>query len=86
MWHPAVQHVPRRALGQRRINSQPGPVPPTITDQAVTLPAEVAIQRPQRDPQIARRRNGAVAAGLAPERNHDRTRSIKADFRCLSSA
>ena len=51
----------------RRANPQPGPVPFAVVDQPVALPDEVAVQRLQRGPQLARGRDGSAAAGLVTE-------------------
>src|SRR3954453_3720362 len=84
--HPAVHQEVGRALGQRRANPQPGPVPLAVVDQPIALPDEVAVQRPQRGPQLARGRDGPVAAALVPEVVQDRADAIDADLRILSSA
>src|SRR5438270_12459695 len=48
--HPTIDEKVGRALGQRRANPQPGPVPFAVVDQPIALPAEVAVQRLQRGP------------------------------------
>src|SRR6185295_17402274 len=71
--HATIDQKIGRALGQRRANPQPGPVPFAVVDQPLALPDEVAVQRPQRGPQLARGRGGSAAAGLATEVVHYRT-------------
>ena len=51
--HPAVHQDVGRALGRRRADPQPGPVPLAVIDQPVAPPDEVAVQRLQRGPQLA---------------------------------
>src|SRR3954463_2263954 len=74
------------SFGQRRANPQPGPVPFAVVDQPIALPDEVAVQRPQRSPQLARGRDGSAAAGLATEVMHHRADAIDADLRILGLA
>src|SRR6185436_13505714 len=84
--HATIDQKIGRALGQRRANPQPGPVPFAVVDQPLALPNEVAVQRPQRGPQLARRRGGSAAAGLATEVVHYRTDAIDAELRILGPA
>src|SRR5215212_11040618 len=65
--HATIDEEVGRSLGQRRANPQPGPMPFAIVDQPIALPDEVAVQRLQRGPQLARGRDGSAAAGLATE-------------------
>src|SRR5215217_9429031 len=83
--HPAVHQEVGRALGQRGADPQPGPVPLAVVDQPVALPDEVAVQRPQRGPQLPRERDGPAAAALA-EVVQDRADAIDADLRILGLA
>src|SRR6185312_10317101 len=77
--HATIDQKIGRALGQRRANPQPGPVP-------FALPDEVAVQHLQRSPQLARGRGGSAAAGLATEVVHYRTDAIDAELRILGLA
>ena len=61
-------------------------MPFAIVDQPVALPDEVAVQRPQRGPQLARGRDGSAAARLATEVVHRRADTIDADLRILGLA
>src|SRR5215212_3234012 len=84
--HATIDEEVGRALGQRRANPQPGPVPFAVVDQLIALPDEVAVQHLQRGPQLARGRDGSAAAGLATEVVHHRADAIDADLRILSLA
>src|SRR4051794_1201931 len=84
--HPAVHQEVGRALGQRRADPQPGPVPLAVVDQPVALADEVAVQRPQRGPQLPRGRDGPAAAALVPEVVQDRADAIDADLCVLGPA
>src|SRR3954466_15739580 len=84
--HATVDEKVGRSLGQRCANPQPSPVPFAIVDQPIALPDEVAVQRPQRGPQLARGRDGSAAAGLATEVVHHRADAIDADLRILGLA
>ena len=84
--HATIDQKIGRVLGQRRANPQPGPVPFAVVDQPLALPDEVAVQRPQRGPQLARGRGGSAAAGLATEVVHYRTDAIDAELRILGLA
>src|SRR3954469_13549600 len=44
--HATIDEEVGRALGQRRANPQPGPVPFAVVDQPLALPDEVAVPRP----------------------------------------
>src|SRR5215210_1779759 len=79
--HATIDEEVGRALGQRRANPQPGPVPFAVVDQPIALPDEVAVQRLQRGLQLARGRDGSAAAGLATEGVHHRADAIDADLR-----
>src|SRR3954452_20201571 len=74
---PSVNAVP---------TPQPGPVPFTVVDQPIALPDEVAVQRLQRSPQLARGRDGSAAARLATEVMHHCADAIDADLRILDLA
>src|SRR5918997_3951636 len=84
--HPAVPQEVGRALAQRRADPQPGPVLLAVVDQPIALPDEVAVQRLQRGPQLARGRDRPAAAALASEVVHDRADAIDADLRVLGLA
>src|SRR3954465_11985959 len=84
--HATIDEEVGRSLGQRRANPQPGPVPFAVVDQPIALPDEVAVQRLQRSPQLARGRDGSAAAGLATEVMHHRADAIDADLRILGLA
>src|SRR4051812_7044348 len=84
--HATIDEEVGCSLGQRRANPQPGPVPFAVVDQPIALPDEVAVQRLQRGPQLARGRDGSAAAGLATEVVHHCADAIDADLRILSSA
>src|SRR3954471_4520832 len=84
--HATVDEEVGRSLGQRRANSQPGPVPFAVVDQPVALPDEVAVQRLQCGPQLARGREGSAAAGLATEVMHHCADAIDAELRILGLA
>src|SRR3954467_7283539 len=84
--HAPVDQEVGRALGQRRADPQPGPVPLAVVDQPVALPDEVAVQRPQRGPQLPRGRDGPAAAALVPEVVQDCADAIDADLRVLGPA
>src|SRR5215213_7718682 len=84
--HATIDEEVGRSLGQRRANPQPGPVPFAVVDQPVALPDEVAVQRLQRGPQLARGRGGSAAAGLATEVVHHCADAIDADLRILGLA
>src|ERR687893_435734 len=55
--HATIDEEVGCSLGQRRANPQSGPVPLAVVDQPVALPDEVAVQRLQRSPQLARGRD-----------------------------
>src|SRR4051794_17102056 len=74
---PSVNAVP---------TPQPGPVPFAVVDQPIALPDEVAVQRLQRSPQLARGRDGSAAARLATEVMHHCADAIDADLRILDLA
>src|SRR3954468_13643273 len=74
--HATIDEEVGCSLGQRRANPQPGPVPFAVVDQPIALPDEVAVQRLQRSPQLARGRDGSAAAGLATEVMHHRADAI----------
>src|ERR687896_735485 len=61
-------------------------MPLAVLDQPLALPDEVAVQRLQRGPQLARGRDGSAAAGLATEVVHHRADAINADLRILGLA
>src|SRR3954469_21784897 len=84
--HATIDEEVGRALGQRRANPQPSPVPFAVVDQPLALPDEVAVQRLPRGPQLARGRDGSAAAGLVPEVVHHCADAIDADLRIFSSA
>src|SRR3954454_15693602 len=77
--HPAVHQEVGRALGQRRADPQPGPVPLAVVDQPIALADEVIVERPQGGPQPTRRCDGAPAVRLAPEVVRDGADAIEAD-------
>src|SRR3954452_3118593 len=82
--HATIDEEVGCSLGQRRANPQPGPF--AVVDQPIALPDEVAVQRLQRSPQLARGRDGSAAAGLATEVMHHRADAIDADLRILGLA
>src|SRR4051812_9400595 len=84
--HATIDEEVGCSLGQCRANPQPGPVPFAVVDQPIALPDEVAVQRLQRSPQLARGRDGSAAAGLATEVMHHRADAIDADLRILGFA
>src|SRR5689334_1089632 len=77
--HPAVHQEVGRALGQRRADPPPRPVPLAVVDQPVALAGEVVVQRPQGGPQLARWCDGAPTIRLALEVVHDRADPVDAD-------
>src|SRR5918992_5783505 len=84
--HATIDEEVGCSLGQRRADPQPGPVPLAVVDQPLALPDEVAVQRLQRGPQLARGREGSAAAGLATEVVHHCADAIDADLRILGLA
>src|SRR4051794_3553873 len=84
--HATIDEEVGCSLGQRRANPQPGPVPFAIVDQPIALPDEVAVQRLQRSPQLARGRDGSAAAGLVTKVAHHRADAIDAELRILGLA
>src|SRR5215217_784121 len=56
-------------------------MPFAVVDQPIALPDEVAVQRLQCGPQLARERDGSAAAGLATEVVHHCADAIDADLR-----
>src|SRR3954451_20311312 len=79
--HPAVYQEVGRALGQRRADPFPRPVPLAVVDQPIALADEATVERPQGGPQLTRRCDGASAVRLAPEVVHDGADAIEADPR-----
>src|SRR3954447_3708875 len=84
--HRTIDEKVGRALGQCRANPQPGPVPFAVVDQPIALPDEVALQRLQHGPQLARGLSGSAPAVLATKVVHHCADAIDADLRILSSA
>ncbi|HUB45987.1 MAG TPA: hypothetical protein VMB73_13455, partial [Acetobacteraceae bacterium] len=84
--HPTIHQEIGRPFGDRRANSQSGPMPLGVVDQPVALARQVTIQRVQRGPQLSRRRSGHSCTGLTVEMVHDRVDAIDADLRIDSFA